>query len=182
MPQPLMMTERSNEDAGWDDLMAERAIERVLLRYCRGIDRMDRDLVRSCYHADAIDDHGNFRGGVDDFLTWVWGLLGRYRTTMHFLGNRLIERDPGEPDVARVETYGIAFHRSDDPDPARNLVIGFRYLDRFERRGPDGWRIATRRCTTEWVQRDDHDRHWPIPDGMLRGSRDRSDPVYGPWG
>ena len=110
--------------------MHEREIRDVVMRYCRGIDRMDRQLVRSCYHADATDDHGSFSGGVDEFLAWVWPLLERYTLTMHFVGNLLIE--VGD-DVAAAETYGIAFHRSEDARPQLNLMTGFRYLDRFER-------------------------------------------------
>jgi hypothetical protein len=45
-------------------LLAERAIERVLTSYSRGVDRFDFDLVRSCYWPDGTDDHGSFSGGV----------------------------------------------------------------------------------------------------------------------
>src|SRR5436190_257230 len=142
-----------------EGLVSERAIRQVLLRYCRGIDRMDQELVRSCYHHDAVDDHGSFRGSPDEYVAWAWRLLGRYDTTMHFLGNMLVEFDGDDVHTARAETYGIAFHRSADPDPRRNLIIGFRYVDRFERRPVDAggdpqWRIARRVCTTEWVQVD----------------------------
>ncbi|WP_268959227.1 nuclear transport factor 2 family protein [Paraburkholderia elongata] len=43
-------------------------IREVHTRYCRGIDRMDFDLVRSCYHPDAIDRHGAYEGGVEGFI------------------------------------------------------------------------------------------------------------------
>ena len=158
-------------------LVDERAIRVVLLRYCRGVDRMDRDLVRSCYHDDAVDDHGTFRGTADEYVEWAFRLLGRYRTTMHFLGNMLIEPDETDGDRAFAETYGIAIHRSDDPDPRRNLRIGFRYIDRFERRAGE-WRIAQRVCTTEWVDVDDPERRWPLADDITQGRRDRNDPVY----
>ena len=35
----------------------EREIRRRLHDYCRGIDRLDAELVASVYFADAIDDH-----------------------------------------------------------------------------------------------------------------------------
>jgi hypothetical protein len=185
-------------DAGLDLLLAERAIHRVILRYCRGVDRMDRDLVRSCYHADAIDSHGSWSGTVDEFLVWVWRVLGRYTMTMHFLGNVLIEVDPERPGAARAarsagsagsdrsaraETYGIAFHRTDNGPDTGNLTTGFRYVDDFALRpvepgAPPEWRITRRMATTEWVRVDRPEDHWPIPEGMLRGSRDRTDPVY----
>jgi len=51
-------------------LLAEREIKNVVLRYCRGVDRMDLALVRSCYHPDADDHHGDFAGGVNEALHW----------------------------------------------------------------------------------------------------------------
>ena len=47
-------------------LLDKQEIEEVVLRYCRGIDRRDFDLVRSCYHPDARDRHGSFDGTVDE--------------------------------------------------------------------------------------------------------------------
>lgn len=158
------------------ELWAEAQIRRVLLRYARGIDRLDLDLVRACYHPDATDSHGSFTGTVDEFVTWVERVLRRYDATMHLLGNPLVELDDSGTTAA-VETYGLAFHRAAGGPPERNLVTGFRFLDRFECRG-DEWRIARRIATTEWSRVDREDDWWPIPDGMLRGTRDRTDPVY----
>lgn len=164
-------------------LLAEHAIERVLHAYCRGIDRMDRELVSSCYHPDAVDTHGSFEGGVDEFLAWVWRLLDRYEHTMHMLTNILVDIDENDSDVAVCESYGIAFHSSANPDPKLNLITGFRFADRFERRPEPGgargrWRIARRVATTEWVRADRPEARWPIPATMLRGRRDRGDVIY----
>jgi hypothetical protein len=176
----------ASDDAALRRLLDERAIAEVLARYCRGVDRMDRDLVRSCYHADATDEHGSFRGSIDEYLEWAFRLLARYTSTMHFLGNRLIEFHPERDDVARAETYGIAFHRTEGGGARENLVTGFRYVDRFECRPPAGhtepeWRIAARVAITEWVSVDVPEHQWPIPDGMRRGARDRTDTVYRGW-
>ena len=163
-----------------EDLLAERAIRDVLHRYCRGVDRMDRELVRSCYHPDALDSHGSFTGTVEQYLDWLWRLLGRYRMTMHLLGNVLVEFHPDTAGLARVETYGTAHHRSDDPRPHLNLVTGFCFVDRFERR--DGaWRVARRLAVTEWSRHDDPDHWWPVPPHLPAGRRDRTDPVYAGW-
>ena len=62
-------------------------------------------------------------------------------------------------------------------DPRGNLMTGFRYVDRFERRAGD-WRIAKRVAVTEWSRIDDREQWWPIPDGMLTGRRDRTDAIY----
>ena len=158
-------------------LWAESEIRRCLLRYVRGVDRLDLELVRSCYHADGTDSHGSFTGTVDEFLVWVERILRRYDLTMHFLGSPLVEFE--DATHARVETYGMAFHRAVSGPPEHNLVTGFRFVDRFESR--DGaWRIAHRIAVTEWSRVDHEDAWWPIPDGMLQGRRDRSDPVYEP--
>ena len=156
------------------ELLAENEIRKVLLRYCRGVDRLDRDLVRACFHEDAVDSHGNFEGDVDSLLDWMWGVLTKFDTTMHFVGNMLIEV---EGELARAETYGVAFHRGEPEKPHRNLINGFRYVDRFERR--DGaWRIARRTVVTDWTRVDVPEQWWPTPEGILCGKRGPDDPVY----
>lgn len=156
------------------DLRARREIEDVLLRYCRGIDRLDLALVRDCYWPDATDSHGGFHGTRDEFVAWVEKLLARFASTMHFVGNALVEIE-GEAAVA--ETYAIAFHRGPEATPSLNLIVGVRYVDRFERRG-DAWRIAKRVCVTEWSRVDDAAGRFPIAPGHVTGKRDRGDVLY----
>jgi hypothetical protein len=162
------------------DVVAEHEIRQVLARYCRGIDRYDLELVRSCYHDDAVDEHGSFSGGPDEYVAWVGRLLARYAMTMHFLSGSSIER---AGDVALVETYGISFHRSSPEEAADaklNLMTGFRFVDRFERRpSSDGrWRIAHRIAVTEWSRVDDEPGRWPVPPTLRHGTRDATDPVW----
>jgi hypothetical protein len=157
-----------------DDL----AIRRVVLRYCRGIDRLDLDLVRSCYHPDATDSHGSFEGDVPAFLVWVERVLHRYTMTMHYIANQLVE--PLGDDRARCESYGMAIHRTEGGDDRGNLTTGFRFVDDFERRGGE-WRIARRVATTEWVRVERPEDQWPVPSTMVIGRRDRTDAVYAPW-
>jgi hypothetical protein len=183
------VTDQSGSDPPGSDLAAtvqlladERDIRRVVLRYCRGIDRLDADLVRSCYHPDATDEHGSFAGGVDAYVTWVFGLLDRYDSTFHLVANQLVDVAPGG-QVALSESYGIAMHRSATPgpdgglDPKRNLITGFRFVDRFERRSGE-WRIAARVATTEWSRVDDEAGRWPVPEHLRSGTRDATDPVW----
>jgi ketosteroid isomerase-like protein len=154
---------------------AEAAIKRVILRYCRAVDRIDLPLLRSCYHPDAIEEHGSFSGSVDEYVAWVASLLEKFDMTMHLVGNVLVECDG--PDSARAETYGLAFHRGDPDTPSRNLTTGFRYVDRFERRDGE-WRIARRVAITEWSRLDDPRAWWEVPPTHRTGRRDREDPVY----
>ncbi|MCB2109209.1 MAG: nuclear transport factor 2 family protein, partial [Rhodobacteraceae bacterium] len=37
-------------------LLDKEEIRDVLMRYGRGVDRADADLLRSCYHPDAIEE------------------------------------------------------------------------------------------------------------------------------
>ena len=162
-------------------LLAEAEIREVLHRYCRGVDRLDEDLVRSCYHEGATDSHGNFEGSVDEFVVWAFGLLRKYTVTMHFLGNILIEPSDDDPDVAFSETYAIAFHRREGGRPHHNMITAFRYVDRFERRpvaGAAAWRIVERITVSEWVRHDPPEGWVPIPPQFLIGQRDRTDTVF----
>lgn len=168
----------SGLDDTLDDVVAGHEIRQVLARYCRGIDRYDLALVRSCYHDDAVDEHGSFSGGPDEYVAWVGKLLTRYAMTMHFLSGSSIERSG---DVALVETYGMSFHRSGPEaagDAKLNLMTGFRFVDRFERRASRGWRIAHRVAVTEWSRVDDEPGRWPVPPTLRHGTRDATDPVW----
>ena len=157
----------------------DRAIREVVLRYCRGVDRLDLELVRSCYHPDAKDTHGSFSGGLEEFLTWVERILRRYTMTMHYIANQLV--DASGDDRARCESYGVAVHRTSGGEAQGNLTTGFRFIDDFERRQGE-WRIVRRVATTEWVQVSRAEDQWPVTPTFVAGRRDRGDPVYAPWG
>ena len=156
-------------------LLDKQAIQEVLLRYARGVDRMDLDLVRSCYHPGAIDEHGNFSGPVEEFLPWVSARLATMQYAMHFLSNRLIDV---QGDVAWSESYCIANRRmSSESGRDDDQVSGLRYLDRFERRNGE-WRIAHRKLAWEWNRIDPVGRKWNFTPEYRPGRRDRSDVVY----
>ena len=173
---------------GRDELVAKQACLDTLMRYTRGIDRCDLELVRSAYHADAYDDHGGYQGSVDGFLAWVEPtVMAMFSCTMHKLGNVSIEIDGNR---ALAETYAVVHHvaaRTPTPagstrsvsasggDGASDLVMGVRYLDRLEDRG-DGWKIAHRQMSFEWERQVEIGSQQEYP-GFLRGQRDGSDPV-----
>ena len=157
-------------------LLDQEDIRGVIFAYCRGIDRLDLETVRDCYHPDATDEHGSFSGGVDAYLEWVSGLLSRYRFTMHFVSNIQIEFGAC-PDLAAAESYGVALHRGQDDTPHLNLATGFRYLDRFERRG-GVFKIAARQAVSEWSIRVPEEAWWSIPSSLRSGRRDASDALY----
>jgi hypothetical protein len=133
-----------NSSAEIQHLIDRQSIHDCLTRYCRGVDRFDRELVLSAYHPDAIDDHGVFVGMRDEFVDWVFALHGKGQiSTQHHLTNHTCEIDG---DVAHAETYYLFTARNVDETL---WVAGGRYLDRLERR-ENQWRIATRYCIVEW--------------------------------
>lgn len=137
-------------DVALQRMVDEAEITRVIHQYARGIDRRDRELVRSCYHPDAIDSHGTFTGTRDEFLDWSFPFLERYTGTTHHMMNVLVDL---AGDAALVETYAIAHHFGDPPDDRRlNFRVGFRYIDRFERRGGGPWLIAERTVVFDWAE------------------------------
>ena len=76
------------------DIAARLAITDVLHRYCRAMDRMDRPLALSCWHADGTDEHTPlFAGSAQGFVDWVWRLHEPMVGTRHCLSNIQIEVD-----------------------------------------------------------------------------------------
>ena len=114
-------------------------------RYCRGVDRLDADEMRSAYWPDAIDDHGVFVGNAMEFVDRVIPSHGRWRATMHCILNHHIELD-GDGTGARGEIYNVTYLFHGDAN-ALDTWWG-RYLDRYEQRNGD-WRIAHRVCVHE---------------------------------
>jgi hypothetical protein len=160
-------------------LVAVQEIRDVIARYCRGIDRRQMELVRSCYHPDATDDHGDYRGGIDGFVDYLGVTLAHWQSTTHFLGNVLVEVGP-TGTTARAESYALAFHRiaARGDKPERDLVGGIRYVDDFERR--EGvWRIAARVCVLDWSRTDPvAPSGWSAPATYVLGRADADDVVF----
>src|SRR5205085_7628874 len=117
-----------------EDLLAKEQIREVLLRYCRGVDRCDAELIASAYHPDAIDHHGAITAsGSEIGPILAEKLVTHYRATMHQVTNSLIEV---AGDVAASESYYVARHLLDRAGVETLLEGCGRYLDRFE--GRDG--------------------------------------------
>lgn len=163
-------------DAALQRLLDIQAIKEIHLRYCRGIDRMDWDMVRSCYHADAIDDHGPFKGNVEGFIKWASELLAGFQSTTHFIGNQLVEV---RGDTAWAECYCRAYHRkrATEDTPAMDWLLNVRYVDRIDKRHGE-WRIARRVIVCESERFDPVVGVQDLRSIWHRGSRDRLDPSY----
>lgn len=138
---------------------------------CRGVDRMDRDLILSGYHPDAIDDHGLFVGGPEGFADWVLGICrNALQSSSHTIANHTCEIDG---DVAHAETYVVTATM-----PLK--ISGGRYIDRLERR--DGrWAIAARKVVLDWWLPSDGGASGITPEQINAAgppARDRTDPSW----
>lgn len=133
------------------------AIEQTLYRYARGVDRRDWELVRSAYHPDAHDNHGNYKGPIDGFVESLQTRHVNIPQSLHVISNILVEFNA--QDSALVESYFVAYQRlspaagasrlthlngetATDTDSMDNEVVG-RYVDHMTRREGE-WRIQRR--------------------------------------
>lgn len=181
---PVGSGSMSIDDDRLRTLLDRAEIHDVLMRYCRGVDRGDVELLRTVYHLDSVDDHGYWSGPGQEFGEFIVGRLASaaLRTT-HAVANELIELDG---DTARVETYVFAYLwraiESEENAEALDVFAG-RYVDLFARR--EGvWRIASRRVVHDWSctpQVLPPALGLPL-DAFVQGRRDRSDPCYGAAG
>jgi hypothetical protein len=143
------------------------------MRYARGLDRHDEELIESAFHEDALDRHGQFVGSPAELAAWgnsqhaeIW------ETHQHFLANQTIDFDD---DTAHVETY-VLFVQRRKGQPRLDFGGG-RYVDRFERRRGE-WRIAARLLVMDWVTETEAADPRGVLARYVSGTWDRSDASY----
>jgi hypothetical protein len=100
-----------------------------LVRFSRGMDRVDRELFLSAFHPDAVIAAGDFVGGPAALYDWARPMHEEGQAaTGHNLLNHSCEVDG---DTAHCETYYLFVGRNRDET---NWMAGGRYIDRLERR------------------------------------------------
>ncbi len=183
-----------------DQLSSREEIREVVARYCRGADRLDWDLVRSCFHPDARDEHGLYDGDVDGMIAFFseWSAT-HYQSAMHLIGNQIgaIAGDSAVSEAYCLSYLRLIADKASSPrfaalfDPARHaavlrdsdcdlvdLTIAVRFVDRFERRRAGGpWLIAHRTVVHEWDRLDPVRAHFRSSPAH-GGRRDRSDTIF----
>ncbi len=158
-------------------LQAKDAIRDLVLRYCRAIDRRDYAALPALYHDDATDDHSPmYCGSAAGYLEWLPSMLETMTVTSHMVQNHLIAV---EGDRAEGEVVMISYHLTkDESGQDVEIIIGGRYLDRYERR--DGiWRFAHRKIVMDWNQIQPSTCQWdsPLVAGTPVGARCSEDPA-----
>jgi hypothetical protein len=158
------------------ELLERQKIWDCMLRYARGMDRLDVALALSAYHAGAIEDHGPVIAPCEQFVPKVIAFHRETElATQHTLANHVCDIDG---DIAHAETY---VHCLSVLPSGRNRIGYGRFVDRLEKR--DGrWGIVSRvSLPTGTIEADAvnvHEGATYLPGTLVRPSRDRSDPSY----
>jgi hypothetical protein len=172
----MNQTASGAKTARLEQLLDRQDILDCLIRFSRGMDRLDRETFLSAFHGDAVIAAGPFVGGPVALYDWASRLHEQGQSATHH--NLLNHTCDITGDVAHTETYYLFVGRNRDET---NWLAGGRYIDRLERR--DGaWKIALRTNAIEWsgmvptlpIPFAD------VPDINLNGApaRDRTDPSY----
>lgn len=144
-------------------LRAHEEIRARVFGSCRALDRLDAALLRAQFHDDAEVDYGVFyRGPIEGFAPVAMGFQGSMRDTQHLVGNISIALD-GER--ASAESYVHAHHVLVQGEERVQLMVGARYLDRFELRA-GAWKIAYRTEVIDWG------RWLPIAESWFEDNRE----------
>jgi len=170
------------------ELRDRQQIHDCLMTYSRAVDRLDRALLLSVYHEDAIDDHGVFVGDREAFADWVIAMhSATHLSHQHCQFNSTCDL---QGDVAHTETYYMFVGLNQRGTPL--AMSGGRYIDRLEKRN-GRWAIAYRVCVRDWAPLKEipdtldqaaltivalDDRTKAMMRAGAQSTRDRSDPSY----
>lgn len=161
------------------EILDEAALNRLVHRYCRAVDRGDSALLRSLYHSGATDSHGGFSSGTaGDLVEQIAAARPYLRSMQHHITtvNFAIAGSAAEGEI-----YTIATHTLDAGGRDVDVTVGGRYLDKYEKR--DGaWGFTERVIVTDWARVADPsstDLRHQITSDTLKGSPGPDDPSHG---
>jgi ketosteroid isomerase-like protein len=139
-------------------LLDREDIRDCLHRYCRGVDRVDAEAIRSSYWPDAVDHHGAYRGGPEGLIELVLQGYSATDHVVHTICSTGIEVRGAQADV---EAYFLAWHalETDDAGVRIQTFLAGRYLDVFEKREGE-WRVLRRTVVYDWIAKS------PLPAGL----------------
>lgn len=154
------------------ELIDEREIRRVIMLYCRGVDRRDRELIENTFHPDAICNDVDGMGAPTGQKRADVLVNPNNPMYFHFIGNEVIDI---HADKAKAEFYFMSvFEFSRDGRPYMRMRGG-RYIGRLERR-EGKWKFSHRISTDDWSR---VDRILEQPDvHPPKGLPSAEDPVY----
>jgi hypothetical protein len=117
------------------ELVDKQAIRDVLSRYCRGLDRMDKEMANAVWHDGGTALYeGIFEGTGHGFIDWVWEAHAGMERHSHQITNVLIELDAADQATSEAYVTVVLWTLPDADGQQQELVGRGRYLDRWERR------------------------------------------------
>lgn len=164
-------------------MLDEFALQRLVHRYCRAVDRGDADLLRSLYHDGASDEHGGFSAGTAvDLVAQIIAARPHLRAMQHHVTTVNIAVGAGDTEgLAEGEVYVLATHTVAAGDRDIDVVVGGRYLDKYEKRS-GRWGFTHRMIVTDWARISDPsqtDLSHPITRHTAVGTLGADDPSHG---
>jgi len=147
---------------------------------------MDEALLSEVFHEDARYIHGEQTGAITDFIAYAFDSLKSFESTQHYISNPLItvegDHATGETSYMSYQcgtgAKGVGLGAYQDTDAAENVIVGGRYLDRFEYRNGQ-WRIIERRNVRDWENWHPADARQVLDlPAFARGARGRTDASY----
>jgi len=133
---------------GW--LRDVEALRQLPQRYARAIDARDIDAVGRLFDPDGSVDGVRGSSKVPAYLDGLRALPATAGSTMHVLGDPLIELEVGA-DAAHLDTYAVVYQLRPPESSEADGLLGMRYLDDVVRHG-DVWLIRYRRSTMLWTR------------------------------
>jgi SnoaL-like domain len=165
----------------WDrqnELWDKQKIYENLMLYVRGVDRMDRELIRSAYWEDSTDDHGGFIGEGPKWADAAVSWKDKIYSNNHHASNVLIKIDGN-----RAERESMFINVVNLKEPAVSMFDGGRYRDLCEKRSGE-WKILHRVCVWDWSETRPTHAAWGLvgrPRVTNWGAFYPDDPIYGDW-
>lgn len=133
------------------ELLDRQDIHDVHMRYCRGLDRGDLDLLASAFHPDATQNQDGAERTVEELLDILRNpARAAMKSITHNVTNEQVQF---EGDIAHSECYLFATHRIEYDGSDWTWIVSLRFLDRFECRD-NAWRIAYRKAEYDWSRLD----------------------------
>lgn len=154
------------------------AIEDVLFKHCRGVDRADAKVLRSAYWPDAEVAYGSFDGNAHEFCDRLVEGIRRYSATHHQVSNVSCAIEGRD---AIVESYVTAYHYLPSEVGATDTEMTYfgRYVDHMQRR-ENVWKLRFRIVVMDWNQNHATSAEFvgPTFSGLARSARMPDDPLY----
>jgi hypothetical protein len=160
------------------ELYDKQSLHDNLMRYCRGVDRMDVELIKSTYWPDSTDDHGGFVGGGHEWAEAALKWRDANYSVNHHVSNVLSEVNGNRAKRESMFICVVNFKT-----PAVTMFQAGRYRDLCEKRDSE-WKILRRVCVWDWCEQRVMEPGWDlvnVPKVSNWGAFYPDDPIHKDW-